>query len=110
MFTKLFPGLFLSLGLVFAGAPAADKAAPQDCCQQKLACCAKDKACCVATTRLGCCAKGMDCCAKNKACCAAVQKCCQEGAKCCDAAKACCGPTVTKPAASKGDAKDCCAR
>src|SRR5262249_19036124 len=101
---KLFAGLFLSLGLVFAGANAAEP--KSDCCTKKLACCAKDKACCEATTKLACCAKAMACCAKDKGCCASVQECCDGAAKCCGEAKACCGPTAKEVAPKEG--KGCC--
>ena len=38
MFTKLFAGSFLALGLLLTGAVAADEK-PKDCCSAKLACC-----------------------------------------------------------------------
>ena len=75
MFTKLFVGSFLALGLLFTSINAADDAA-KDCCAKKLACCQPTSACCVADVKLGCCEKGLKCCADDKGCCAAVQKCC----------------------------------
>jgi hypothetical protein len=87
MLTKLFAGLFLSLGLVFGGAPGADKAGPQDCCAQNLACCGEHSACCVATAKLDCCAQGLECCITGEAC---------------------CGAPVTKEASRKNEAKECC--
>lgn len=102
MFTKLFVGSFLTLGLLLTGAVDGDDKA-KDCCSAKLACCKEKSACCVADTRLGCCEKGMKCCAENKGCCAAVQKCCTEGMACCKEAKACCGPKK-----SVGKGADCC--
>src|ERR1022692_1196903 len=92
MFTKLFAGSFLVLGLLLTGAAVADEKS-KDCCSAKLACCKEKSACCEASARLGCCEKGLKCCAENKGCCAAVQKCCTEGLACCKEAKACCGPT-----------------
>jgi len=99
MVTKLFAGLFLTLGLALAGpAAAADKAAPGDCCTKKLACCAASKACCAAPKKLGCCDRGLGCCDKPRACCSAAQECCRKGESCCGEAKACCGPTANKTA------------
>jgi hypothetical protein len=74
MLTNLFAGSFLALGLLFAGASAAEK--PRDCCAARLACCTPKGACCAADARLGCCARGV--------------KCCDNAAGCCGA-KACCG-------------------
>jgi len=73
MFTKLFAGSFLALGLLIAGVDA-DKS--QDCCSAKLACCNEMSACCVADAKLDCCDKGLKCCTDNNGCCDAVQKCC----------------------------------
>jgi hypothetical protein len=83
---KLLAGLLLSLGMVFAGANAAEQ--KTDCCTKKLACCAKDKACCEAMTKRACCVKAMTCCDKDRGCCASVQECCKEAGKCCNQAKA----------------------
>jgi hypothetical protein len=94
MFTRLFAGSFLVVGLLLTGAAGADEKT-KDCCSAKLACCKEKSACCAADVRLGCCEKGMKCCAEKKACCSAVQKCCTEGLACCKEAKACCGPTKT---------------
>ncbi|MCI0456823.1 MAG: hypothetical protein L0Z62_07580 [Gemmataceae bacterium] len=108
MLTKLFAGLFVVVGLSFAGAASAqEKPAPADCCAKKLACCSENRACCVAPTRLGCCQKGQACCAKDSACCKAPQECCRTGSACCDRALACCGPTTAKTATSA--VKGCCA-
>lgn len=113
MFTKIFAGALLSVGLVFAGFLAGQGASQdglavasaaedkqEDCCKKQLACCSKDKACCAASAKIGCCAKGMKCCDKDAACCATVQECCKAGGACCDEVKACCGKT------SKKDVKD----
>lgn len=104
MFTKLFAGSFLSLGLLLAGSGGAEEAA-KDCCSLKLACCKAKSACCVADARLGCCEKGMKCCEDEKACCAAVQKCCLEGSACCAESKACCGAEESPENAAKAG---CC--
>ena len=47
MFTKLFAGSFLALGLLLTGAVAADEK-PKDCCSANLACCKEKSACCEA--------------------------------------------------------------
>jgi hypothetical protein len=107
MLIRLFPALFLSVGLLFSGVAAEEKPAAKDCCAKKLACCTKASACCDASSKLGCCAKGQECCAKEKGCCAAVQECCREGGKCCDEAKACCGASGKKDAPKKEEAKRC---
>ena len=52
MFTKLFAGSFLALGLLLTGAVVADEKA-KDCCSAKLACCKEKSACCEADARLG---------------------------------------------------------
>ena len=90
MFTKLFAGSLLVLGLLFTGAFAAGEKF-KDCCSSNLACCKEMSACCVADAKLGCCEKGLKCCTENNGCCAAIQKICIEGADCCNEAKPCCG-------------------
>lgn len=115
MFTKMFAGSLLALGLLVARVAVSDDK-PKDCCAANLACCKDKNACCEPKTRLGCCEKGLKCCAENKGCCAVVQKPGTEGsASDHHEAKACCGPSKTaaklssccaaKMAASKAD---CC--
>ena len=65
----MFAWLFLSFGLLFAGANAAEQ--KPDCCATKLACCAKDKACCGPTAKKVAPKEGKGCCGQGKCCCGA---------------------------------------
>src|SRR5205085_4288578 len=94
MFTQIFGGLILSLGLLSTGLSLGNQQ-PADCCASLMACCSQGKACCLATGK-------MECRDNPAGCCSAAQNCCAAGAACCQQALPCCGQTVKTVAA-------CCA-
>ena len=66
MFTTIFSGLVLSLGLLGTGLDF--DANPVQCCTNQIGCCTTCQACCPA-----CCAPGMPCCGEDARCCLATQ-------------------------------------
>src|SRR5262249_36775318 len=83
MFTKIFGGLVLSLGMLATGLGSGPGLG--DCCQLQMACCSQGMTCCPT------CCVGCD---GNSACCTAKPDCCAAGEACCAEAQACCSQTT----------------